>query len=81
MRLADAYVAQQRYKDAIPEYEAVTRDFPDSPLVPSARYRHAQALLALGDQAGCQILRDVVDRYPQAPEAAPARETLSSRCR
>ncbi len=81
MRLADAYVAQHRYSEAILEYEAVAREFPDSPLVPSALYRQAQARLALGDQAGCQMLRDVADRYPQAPEAALAREALSTRCR
>ena len=81
MRLADAYVAQHRYSEAILEYEAVAREFPDSPLVPVALYRQAQARLALGDQAGCQMLRDVADRYPQAPEAALAREALSTRCR
>jgi tol-pal system protein YbgF len=81
MRLADAYVAQHRYGEAIPEYEAVARDFPDNPLVPSALYRQAQARLELGDQAGCQLLREVADRYPQAPEAALAREALSTRCR
>ncbi len=81
MRLADAYVAQRRYKEAIPEYEALARDFPDSPLIPATLYRQAQARLESGDQTGCQMLRDVSDRYPQTPEAALAREVLSSRCR
>lgn len=81
MRLGDAYVAQQRHKEAISEYEAVVRDFPNSPLIPAALYRQAQARLALGDQAGCQTLRDLTSRYPQASEAALAREALSTRCR
>jgi tol-pal system protein YbgF len=81
LRLADAYVAQHRYKEAIPEYEALAREFPASPLIPAALYRQAQARLALGEPAGCQMLRDVADRYPQTPEATLARDTLSTRCR
>lgn len=81
MRLGDAYVAQQRYKEAISEYETVVRDFSDSPLIPAALYRQAQARLELGDQTGCQMLRQLADRYPQAAEAALAREALSTRCR
>ena len=80
LRLADAYVAQQRHTEAIREYEALVQQFPGSPLVPSALYRLGQARLALGDQAGCQVLRDISGRYPQAPEAALAREALSARC-
>jgi TolA-binding protein len=80
LRLADAYMAQQRHREAIAEYEAVAREFPNSPIIPSALYRQAQSRLALGDRAGCQLLRDVTDHYPQAPEADLAREVLSTRC-
>ena len=80
LRLADAYFAQQRYPEAISEYAALTREFPDSPLIPAALYRQGQARLARGDRAGCQVLRDLADRYPRAPEAALARETLATRC-
>ncbi|MGH7379028.1 MAG: tetratricopeptide repeat protein [Candidatus Methylomirabilales bacterium] len=79
-RLAEAYFTRQRYAEAIPEYEALTREFPDSPLVPTALLRQGQARLALGDPTGCQVLRDVAGRYPQAPEATQAREVLSTRC-
>ena len=81
LRLADAYVAQRHYTEAVAEYAALAREFPDSPLIPTALYRQAQALLAAGDQAGCRMLQDVADRYPQSPEAALAREALSTRCR
>lgn len=80
MRLADAYVALQRYADAIPEYEALAREFPDSPLRPAALYREAQARFAVGDQAGCQRLRELTDRYPHSPEASLAHQALSTRC-
>jgi len=80
MRLGDAYVAQQRFREAISEYETLTREYPDSSLIPSALLRQAQARLALGDQTGCQLLRELAGRYPHTPEAALAREALSSRC-
>ncbi len=80
LQVADAYVTRQRYAEAIPEYEALIRQFPDSPLVPAALYRQARARLALNDRAGCRLFQDVVDRYPQAPEAALAKDALSARC-
>jgi TolA-binding protein len=80
LQLADAYAAQHRYAEAIPEYQALTRQFPDSPLVPTALYREGQARLAFGDQGGCQVLREMLEHYPQAREAASAREVLSARC-
>ena len=78
--LADSYFQQQRYAEAIPEYEAVIRQFPESRRAPAALLRQGQARLALGDQAGCQNLREVVSRFPRAREAGPARETLAARC-
>jgi len=78
--LADSYFAQQRYAEAIPEYEAVIGQYPASRRVPTAMLKQAQARLALGDRAGCQSLRDLIGRFPQAREAAQAREALAARC-
>ncbi len=78
--LGDSYFAQQRYAEAIPEYEAVITQHPASRRVPTAMLKQAQARLALGDRAGCQTLRDLIGRFPQAREAAQARETLAARC-
>ena len=78
--LADSYFAQQRYADAIAEYEGLIRGYPASRRLPTALYRQAQARLALGDPSGCQSLRDVIGRFPQAREAAQAREALAARC-
>ena len=78
--LADSYFDQQRYAEAIPEYEALVRQFPDSRRVPAALVKQAQARLALGDRAGCQLLRDVASRFPSSREASQARETLAARC-
>jgi tol-pal system protein YbgF len=78
--LGEAQFARQRYAAAIPEFETLIRQFPESRRIPAALYRQGQARLALGDQTGCQRLRDVVTRYSQTREAASAREVLSSRC-
>jgi TolA-binding protein len=80
LRLADAYVAQRRLAEAIQEYETLIREFPGSPLLPAALLKAGQARLDLGDRSGCEVLRDLTTRHPQAPEAMLARETLSARC-
>jgi TolA-binding protein len=80
LRLADAYVAERRLAEAVQEYETLIREFPGSPLLPAALFKLGQARLDLGDRSGCQALRNLTVRYPQAPEAALARETLSARC-
>jgi tol-pal system protein YbgF len=80
LALGDAYLGKGRHAEAISEYEALAREFPSSPLLPTALYRQAQATLAMGDKTGCQMLREVADRFPRASEAALAREALSRRC-
>jgi tol-pal system protein YbgF len=81
LRLGEAYFGQGRYAEALQEYKAVAQQFPSSPQVPTALYLQAQARLAQGDRSGCQLLREVADLYPQAPEAASARQVLAARCR
>jgi TolA-binding protein len=80
LRLADAYVAQRRLAEAIQEYETLIREFPGSPLLPAAMLKAGQARLDLSDRSGCEVLRDLTTRHPQAPEATLARDTLSARC-
>lgn len=78
--VADAYFARQRYAEAAAEYEDLIRDYPDSPFVPRALFRQGEARLALGDPGGCEVLREALARYPDAPEAALARQALFARC-
>ena len=80
LRLANAYVAERRLAEAVQEYETLIREFPGSPHLPTALFKLGQARLDLGDRSGCQVLRDLTTRYPQAADAALARETLSARC-
>jgi TolA-binding protein len=78
--LADAYRAQGRYAEAGAEFEAFLRQYPRHSRAPLALYRQGEVRILQGDQSGCNILRDAVNRYPDVPEAAAARETLSARC-
>ena len=80
LALGDAQAAQGRQPEAIQEYDALLQQFPQSPLVPTAMYRQAQARLALGDPSGCPQFRDLAERFPRAPEAGLARDTLTKRC-
>jgi tol-pal system protein YbgF len=78
--LADAYRAQGRYAEAGAEFEAFLRQYPQHRRAPVALYRHGEIRLLLGDQSGCNTLRDALSRYPDVREAATARETLATRC-
>ena len=78
--LGDAYRAQGRYAEAGGEFEVFLRQYPRHPRAPLALYRQGEVRLLLGDQTGCSILRDAVNRYPDVREAAAAREMLSARC-
>ncbi len=78
--LADAYRAQGRYAEASAAFDAFLGEHPDHRRAPAARYRQGEIRLILGDRSGCGILHDALQRYPDAPEAASARETLAGRC-
>jgi tol-pal system protein YbgF len=77
---AEAYRAQHRYAEAGAALDAFLSQYPDHRRTPVALYRQGEARLALGDASGCRVLRDALNRYPSAPEAAAAREALAARC-
>jgi tol-pal system protein YbgF len=78
--LAEAYRAQQQYAQAGAAFAAFVHQYPAHRRAATALYRQGEVALAAGDSAGCAILREALSRYPEAREAAPARESLSSRC-
>lgn len=77
---AEAYRAQRRYAEAGAALDAFLGQYPDHQRAPVALYRQGEARLALGDASGCRVLRDALNRYPGAREAAAAREALAVRC-
>ena len=77
---AEAYWAQHRYAEADAAFGVFLGDYPDHRWAPVALYRQGEARLALGDASGCRVLREALERYPGAPEAAAARGVLAVRC-
>lgn len=77
--LGEIAYKQEKYSDAIKDYNAVLEQFSGSFKAPAAQLHKGQALLALDKkEAGANELRSLIRRYPQAPEAAQARSKLNA---
>lgn len=78
--LADAYRALGRHAEASAGFAAFLRDYPEHRRAPAALYRQGESRVVMADPAGCAMLRDALNRYPEAREATAARDTLAARC-
>src|SRR5246127_37203 len=76
--LGEIAYRQGDYKTAIQRYNAVLEEFSGNPKVPAAQLRKGEAELATNQRdAGVRDLRNLIQRYPQTPEAAQARSRLN----
>ncbi|QNI32964.1 tetratricopeptide repeat protein [Alloacidobacterium dinghuense] len=76
--LGEIAYRQGDYKTAIQSYDAVLEQFSGNPKVPAAQLRKGEAELATNQRdAGIRDLRNLIQRYPQSPEAAQARSRLN----
>ena len=76
--LGEIAYRQGDYKTAIKNYDAVLEQFSGNPKVPAAQLRKGEADLATNQRdAGIRDLRNLIQRYPQSPEAAQARSRLN----
>jgi tol-pal system protein YbgF len=77
--LGEIAYQQQRFDDAVNDYNAVLEGFSGNGKAPAAQLKKGLALLALSKrEAGIHELRLLIQRHPQTPEAAQARRKLSS---
>jgi len=77
--IGECYYRQQRYADAIREFDSVVEQYPNSDKVASAVLRKGYAHLQLGEQSkGVVQLQNVIRRYPKSDEANLARQQLKS---
>ncbi len=77
--IGDCLFYQQRYEDAIVQYQRVVERYRRSPLVPMAMLQQAQAFLKMRDKmAARELLRRVISRYPRSQAARIARARLSA---
>lgn len=77
--LGEIAYRQQNYTDAINAYNAVLEGFAGNPKAATAQLHKGYALIQLGKRdAGIHELRALVQRHPQTPEAAQARNKLTA---
>jgi tol-pal system protein YbgF len=68
--IGETYYAKKDYEKAILEYEKVMVKYPEGDKVPAALLKQGLAFLELGDKANARnLLRRVMDRYPQSEQA------------
>lgn len=66
---ARAAMEQKAFRRAIDEYlNPLIRDFPESPMIPEARFAQGDALTEIGDFAGAILaFNEIVTRFPEHP--------------
>jgi tol-pal system protein YbgF len=70
---------QKKYEDAIKSYNAVLEGFGGNAKAPAAQLHKSLALLKLDRRSSAiHEMRSLIQRYPQTPEAAQARESLNA---
>ena len=73
--IGETYYAQKDFEKAILEYEKVIAKYPEGDKVPAALLKQAFAFLELGDKTnGRNLLRRVIERYPQSEQAEVAKK-------
>jgi tetratricopeptide (TPR) repeat protein len=72
--LAETYAMEGLHADALREYTAFLKRYPEDPLAPEARYGAGWAMMALGDGEGASAQFSFLDRssalFPKAQELA-----------
>lgn len=77
--LGEIAYRQQNYAEAVKSYNAVLEGFPGSTKAPAAQLRKGLSLMQMNrKEAGIHELRLLIQRHPQTPEAAQARNKLSA---
>ena len=77
--IGETYYGKKDYEKAILEYEKAIAKYPEGDKVPAALLKQALAFLELGDKAnGRNLLKRVMDRYPQSEQADMAKKRLET---
>ncbi len=76
--IGETYYRENWFEKAILEYQEVIESYPKGNKVPSALLKQGFAFLKLGNRLNCQILlKDIIERFPNTPEAEIASKKLS----
>ncbi|WP_242664365.1 tol-pal system protein YbgF [Chlorobium sp. N1] len=76
--IAESWFAEKAYDKAILDYQTVIAKYTKSAKRPAAIYKQARSFELIGDTTNAKTrYRDLVNVYPQAPEAKLARQKLN----
>ncbi|MBF0458355.1 MAG: tol-pal system protein YbgF [Nitrospirae bacterium] len=77
--VGESYYKEGSYEDAILSYDVVVKKYPNSEKVPAAKLKQALAFIEIKDPKPARtILQQIIDDYPQTPEAEQAKKQLQS---
>ena len=77
--IGETYYGKKDYERAILEYEKTIAKYPEGDKVPAAILKEAFSFLELGDKTnGKNLLRRVIERYPQSEQAETAKKRLET---
>lgn len=77
--IAEAYYAEKDYDDAILAYEEVLQKYRSNQKVPAAMLKQAYAFRELGDRKAARgIMRELIGKFPDSPQAKAAEEDLKT---
>jgi TolA-binding protein len=69
----------KEFDQAILEFDAVRRKYPNGDKVPAALLKQGFAFAELGDRVDARlILQELIERYPLSAEATKAKERLKT---
>ncbi|TNJ39199.1 tol-pal system protein YbgF [Chlorobaculum thiosulfatiphilum] len=78
--LAETYYNEKWYEKAILEYQVVIARYTKSLKRPAALYKQGLSFTRIGDEANAKArFKDVVNLYPQSPEAKLAQKSLEKK--
>jgi len=77
--IGECHYALREFDQAILEFDAVRRKYPQGEKVPAALLKQGFAFAELGERVNARlILQEVVEKYPQTPEAIRAKQRLKA---
>jgi tol-pal system protein YbgF len=77
--IGESHYALREFDQAILEFDVVRRKYPKGDKVPAAILKQGFAFAELGDKVDARlILQELIDRYPQSPEAGKAKQKLKA---
>jgi tol-pal system protein YbgF len=75
--VGETYYSEGNFEQAVLEYQHVIKDYPGKDKVPAALLKQGMAFRELGDSKSARfVLKELIDRYPQAEELSLAKELL-----